>query len=121
MGRSRVSGLSLGLVNDFGRDLDDDDDETAGANDPRQDQGDELASSATKWHKHTVKVYDMIHRTMPSSNDSGRPRQLRFDTICNSVSRRTACGVFFELLQLKTWDIVELDQDEFCGDMKVNH
>jgi chromatin segregation and condensation protein Rec8/ScpA/Scc1 (kleisin family) len=108
--------LSLGLVNEFegeGGDEEDDDE------DPRQDQGDTLASSSSKWHKHTVKVFDMLHRNMPPRE----PRVLSFDGMCDAraVTRRTACGVFFELLQLKTWDIIELDQDEFFGDMKVRH
>jgi hypothetical protein len=29
--------------------------------------------------------------------------------------------VFFELLQLKTWDYIDLDQDESYGDIKVSH
>jgi chromatin segregation and condensation protein Rec8/ScpA/Scc1 (kleisin family) len=28
-------------------------------------------------------------------------------------------GVFFELLQLKTWDFLELEQDESYGDILV--
>jgi Conserved region of Rad21 / Rec8 like protein len=116
--RRRLSSLSLGLVNDFVNEFeqeDDDDDEEEV--DPRQGQGDELVSSSSKWHKHTVKVFDMLRRNMP---DDG-PRQMSFNAICDpgAVTRRTACGVFFELLQLKTWDYIELDQDEFFGDMKV--
>ena len=112
--RRRLSSLSLGLVNDFVNEFDEDDEEE---NDPRQAQGDALVSSSSKWHKHTVKVFDMLRRNMPDEE----PRQMSFNAICdpNAVTRRTACGVFFELLQLKTWDYVELDQDEFFGDMKV--
>jgi chromatin segregation and condensation protein Rec8/ScpA/Scc1 (kleisin family) len=108
--------LSLGLVNDFVNELEQEDDDEEDV-DPRQGQGDELVSSSSKWHKHTVKVFDMLRRNMP---DDG-PRQMSFNAICDpgAVTRRTACGVFFELLQLKTWDYIELDQDEFFGDMKV--
>jgi Conserved region of Rad21 / Rec8 like protein len=114
--RRRLSSLSLGLVNDFVNEFEEDDEEE---NDPRQGQGDQLVSSSSKWHKHTVKVFDMLRRNMPDDD----PRQMSFNAICDpdAVTRRTACGVFFELLQLKTWDYIELDQDEFYGDMKVRH
>jgi Conserved region of Rad21 / Rec8 like protein len=106
--------LSLGLVNDFVNEFEEEDEEE---NDPRQAQGDQLVSSSSKWHKHTVKVFDMLRRNMPDDE----PRQMSFNAICDpdAVTRRTACGVFFELLQLKTWDYIELDQDVFYGDMKV--
>ena len=55
--RRRLSSLSLGLVNDFVNEFDEDDEEE---NDPRQAQGDALVSSSSKWHKHTVKVFDML-------------------------------------------------------------
>jgi hypothetical protein len=68
--RRRLSSLSLGLVNDFVNEFeqeDDDDDEEEV--DPRQGQGDELVSSSSKWHKHTVKVFDMLRRNMPDPPD----------------------------------------------------
>jgi hypothetical protein len=113
--RSRLSGLSLGLANDFVREFDEE--EEGDEDDPRQDQGDALASSSSKWHKHTVKVFEMLHRNMPDDE----PQVMSFDSICDvrDVTRRTACGFFFELLQLKTWDFIELGQDEFFGDIKV--
>ena len=33
---------------------------------------------------------------------------------------RTAAGVFFELLQLKTWDFIEVDQDEAYGTIAIS-
>lgn len=112
--RRRLSSLSLGLVNDFVNEFEEEDEEE---DDPRQAQGDQLVSSSSKWHKHTVKVFDMLRRNMPDDE----PRQMSFNAICDpdAVTRRTACGVFFELLQLKTWDYIELDQDVFYGDMQV--
>jgi cohesin complex subunit SCC1 len=38
----------------------------------------------------------------------------------NKVGRRTAAGVFFELLQLKTWDYIEVGQDGAYGDIDVS-
>jgi len=48
-----------------------------------------------------------------------KPDHLSFDKLSSGVSRRTASSVFFELLQLKTWDFVELDQDESYEDITI--
>ena len=112
---SRESALSLGLVNDLEEDVIGDEDE------PRQVAGDELVSSSSKWHKHTVKVFSLLKRSMAGTDDDegSKPSHLSFDSLSKGSSRRTAAGVFFELLQLKTWDYIEIDQDESYGDIKV--
>jgi len=107
--------FSLGAVNDIEQDLQDQ---------PRQEQGDELISSTTKWHKHTVKVLTMLQNNMTSgeeNEDEGEEKatQLSYDKLSYGISRRTACGVFFELLQLKTWDFIDLDQDKSYADIKI--
>jgi cohesin complex subunit SCC1 len=84
----------------------------------RQAPGDELVSSTSKWHKHTVKVYNMLKKSM--GDEEGKAPQLSFDNLSKGCSRRTAAGVFFELLQLKTWDFVELNQDESYGDIQIS-
>jgi len=110
--RSRDSGLSLGLVNDFQDDIIDEGD--------RQEAGDAAVSSSAKWHKHTTKVYNMLKANMAADgSDSEKPDHLSFNDLSKSVSRRTASGVFFELLQLKTWDFIELNQSDSYGDIKV--
>jgi hypothetical protein len=113
--RSRESALSLGLVNDLEGDIIGNDD------DPRQAAGDELVSSSSKWHKHTIKVFSLLKQNIAGTNDKdgSKPDQLSFDHLSSGGSRRTAAGVFFELLQLKTWDFIELDQGESYGDIKV--
>jgi cohesin complex subunit SCC1 len=108
---SQRSEFSLGAVNDMEGDLDDE---------PRQEQGEELASSSSKWHKHTVKVLDMLKRNIAEDDeDKQKPQHLSFDKLSHGTSRRTACGVFFELLQLKTWSFIELDQSKSYGDIKI--
>lgn len=108
---SQRSNFSLGAVNDL-------EDEISGES--RQEQGDMQISSGTKWHKHTVKVLDMLKKNMtPEDNDKDKRDHLSYDKLSNGVSRRTACGVFFELLQLKTWDFIELDQQESYADIKI--
>jgi cohesin complex subunit SCC1 len=102
---SRDSRLSLGLVKDFGAEEDDDV--------PRQDAGDDAVTSTTKWHNHTLKVYKLLTANMSAEGNSALPHCVTFqELVQQQVSRRTAAGVFFELLQLKTWDFIDLDQDE---------
>merc|ERR1740139_1880065 len=79
----------------------------------------------TKWHKHTVKVLKMLQNSMTSGQEEEdeegeeKATQLSYDKLSYGISRRTACGVFFELLQLKTWDFIELDQDKSYEDIKI--
>ena len=50
------------------------------------------------------------------------PEQVRFGELTkNVVSRRNTASVFFEMLQLKTWEIIDLDQDEaYNGDITIS-
>mmetsp|Transcript_14574 Transcript_14574/g.26404 ORF Transcript_14574/g.26404 Transcript_14574/m.26404 type:complete len:666 (+) Transcript_14574:149-2146(+) len=115
-GSSR-SPFSLGLVNEL---LSEDEED-----DERQEQGSDLASSNSKWHKHTIKTLNMLKRNMATGDEEmeegaePKPDHLSFDKLSSGVSRRTASSVFFELLQLKTWDFIELDQDESYGDITI--
>lgn len=121
--RSDRSSFSLGAVNDLEKELyqvDDDEDK------PRQELGDELVSHTTKWHKHTVRVFGMLKRNMKSRNadeadaeEEEKQAQLSYNKLSQGCSRRTASGVFFEMLQLKTWDFVELSQDKSYGDITI--
>lgn len=117
-----VSSFSLGAVNDLEQDLIASEEEA-----PRQEAGDEEVSSNAKWHKHTVRVLTMLKRNMTSGAEEeeevegeAKATQLSYDKLSNGCSRRTAAGVFFELLQLKTWDFLELSQDESYGDITVH-
>ena len=108
---SQRSSFSLGAVNDLEEEI---------AGESRQEQGDILASSGSKWHNHTVKVLDMLKRNMTSDEkDDEMAKDLSYDKLSYGVSRRTACGVFFELLQLRTWDFIELSQRESYADIKI--
>mmetsp|Transcript_15990 Transcript_15990/g.19895 ORF Transcript_15990/g.19895 Transcript_15990/m.19895 type:complete len:707 (-) Transcript_15990:202-2322(-) len=112
--QSIASTFSLGAVNDQTM--------TVGANEDRQEQGGELVSSSSKWHKHTVKVLQMLKRQMSTAEDDvGTPiSSLSYNELSQGCSKRTAAGVFFEMLQLKTWDFLELDQEESYGDIKIS-
>ena len=107
----------LGLVNE----LDMDSEEEGEDEENRQAIGDQ-PSSSTKWHKHTVKVLKLLQRKMlPSDEDEEeKPLQVQFQELSHNCTRRTAASVFFELLQLKTWDFIELDQSDAYGDISIS-
>ena len=45
--------------------------------------------------------------------------EVLFQDIAEHCTRRTAASVFFETLQLKTWDFIEVDQDEEYGPITI--
>ena len=45
---------------------------------------------------------------------------LSFDAFTAGANKRSAVGVFVELLHLKTWDFVQLDQPAAYGDIAVS-
>ena len=115
--------LDLGLVNDMSVDSEDEDAED------RQALGD-VASSATKWHKHTVRVFQHLKKSMRDpdqehdSDDEEQedlPAQVEFHEITKKVtSRRNAASIFFEMLQLKTWDFIEVEQTDAYGAITIS-
>ena len=118
---SRNGSLSFSLVNDLLGPVDDDN--------PRQTLGsDELTSSKSKWHKHTTQVFSLLKSRMSSGKseahdddeeETPKPSQLSYTALSHGCTRRAAATVFLELLQLKTWDFVELEQDASFGDITI--
>ena len=113
-----------GLVNELALDSDADEDDDEENREAIGDQN----SNSTKWHKHTVRVLQLLQRKIKSSVDEDNdeneenPKQshVQFEDLSHNCTRRTAASVFFELLQLKTWDFVELEQPEPYGDIAVS-
>ena len=117
--QSDRSSFSLGAVNELDKDFYD-------ADEDRQAAGDEIVSHNSKWHTHTVKVLRKIKNEMKSRNadeddeeENAKDAQLSYNKLISGVNRRTAAGVFFEMLQLKTWDFVELNQEKSYGDIVI--
>ena len=107
---SHRSSFSLGAVNDLEADI----------SGERQEISDSFADSGSKWHKHTVRVFNMLKTNIATDEEvDDLPNDLSFQKISDGVSRQTACGVFFELLQLKTWDFIELNQEKSYGDITI--
>jgi cohesin complex subunit SCC1 len=111
LGPGQASTLDLGMVNELQVEDEGDDDET------RQALGDK-EGTAQKWHQHTVKVLQMLQRTIGDDNE--HVQEVSYDALSKNCSRRTAASVFFELLQLKTWDFIEIDQQDPYGDIEIS-
>ena len=100
--------FSLGNVNDLEREFFQKEDQNL-----RQQQGSDLAPSSSKWHAHTVKVLETIKQNLEDQDS------LSYQSLTKGCSKRTASGFFFELLQLKTWDFIDVRQEGSYGDVMV--
>ena len=115
--------FSLGATNemDIGAGVDFDGAAADGENDY-----DASTTTTSKWHKNTVKVFEVLKKNLISpdgeENDDDMPKKeyVSYNTLSDGVSRRTAAGFFFELLQLKTLNYIELNQDESYGDITIS-
>lgn len=121
-GRSSSIG-DLGLVNEL--ELEDEDEDDIDDPEQREALGEHVGN---KWHKHTVKVLKLLQsrlRTLDSDEDddeeqeASKPTFLEFGELAKNVNRRTAASCFMECLQLKTWDFLELVQDEEYGPITI--
>lgn len=108
---SQGSILSLGAVNDLEQEF-----LQKEIQDLRQHQGSDLALSSSQWHAHTVKVLEIIKRNLEDQQID----DLSYQALTKGCSRRTASGFFFELLQLKTWDFIDVRQDGSYGDVLIS-
>ena len=105
--------FSLGATNALKEDFGDDDNVERLTTDE---------TSAT-WHKNTVRVFQVLkNKMMPNDNDSTASvlDRVSYNELSQGVTRRTAAGVFFELLALKTLNFVELNQMEPFGDIDIS-
>lgn len=73
-----------------------------------EDQAD-TATNPSKWHKNTVKVLKVLQTNLAEQES------VSYKELSHGVTRRTAAGVFFEILQLKTLDFIEVNQPEAEG------
>uniref|UniRef100_A0AAV1UP79 Double-strand-break repair protein rad21 n=1 Tax=Peronospora matthiolae TaxID=2874970 RepID=A0AAV1UP79_9STRA len=96
--------------------------ELGAVNDIRSDAQDGAALDHTdastaqhKWHPHTVKVMKVLRQSLHDKEEVTY-KQLTKKT----QDRRTAAALFFELLQLKTLDYVDVEQAAPYADIKVS-
>ena len=116
--------FSLGATNemDIGGGVDFD---TSAADDEKD--YDANTATTSKWHKNTVKVFQVLKKNLlspdgDSNYDDDMPKKefVSYNSLSDGVSRRTAAGFFFELLQLKTLNYIELNQSDSYGDITIS-
>jgi len=117
--------FELGAVNDFQAEENDMDETKSDAGSSYSaslaDGDEDRDGNIAHWHPHTKKVMTMLESQFKTNEDEA----VSYNDISGvsgkapKVGRRTAAGVFFELLQLKTWDFVEVAQDGAYGDITV--
>ncbi|KAG3078638.1 hypothetical protein PI124_g15925 [Phytophthora idaei] len=98
-------GIELGAVNDIRGD-------TNGATEIDRA---EASTAQHKWHPHTVKVMKVLRKSL-NNKEEVTYKQLTKKT----QGRRTAAALFFELLQLKTLDYVDVEQTAPYSDIKIS-
>ena len=81
---------------------------------PAPDDFDRSGAQDRDWHPNTIKVVGLLRNQLDAAES------LSFDAFTAGANKRSAVGVFVELLHLKTWDFVQLDQAAAYGDITVS-
>ncbi|KAH8080361.1 hypothetical protein JL720_9054 [Aureococcus anophagefferens] len=81
---------------------------------PAPDDFDRSGAQDRDWHPNTIKVVGLLRDQLDAAES------LSFDAFTAGANKRSAVGVFVELLHLKTWDFVQLDQPAAYGDITVS-
>ena len=81
---------------------------------PAPDDFDRSGAQDRDWHPNTIKVVGLLRDQLDAAES------LSFDAFTAGANKRSAVGVFVELLHLKTWDFVQLDQPAAYGDIAVS-
>jgi hypothetical protein len=64
-----------------------------------------IEANTADWNPRTKHVFDIVNDQLQ------RRESISFQDLSIGVSKRTAAACFLEILQLKTWDIIELKQE----------
>ncbi|GLD95922.1 hypothetical protein PINS_up004600 [Pythium insidiosum] len=73
-----------------------------------------FSTAQHKWHPHTVKVMKVLRTSLQEKTEVTYNQLTK-----NTQNRRTAAALFFELLQLKTLNYVDINQTRPYGDIKI--
>jgi len=87
------------------------------------------SNNSNEWHPHTTKVLHMLRQALAHDNvagnkeeekEKGKRDQLSYFSLVQHCKRHTVTSIFFELLQLKTLDYIELEQLSSRGDVLIS-
>ena len=80
-------------------------------------QGEDEEEVNFVWHPNTVKILTFLRRQLKGKE--GRKRGVTLQMLAAEASRANVAKFFWELLQLKTWDFVQLEQRVAYGDIVI--
>mmetsp|Transcript_22698 Transcript_22698/g.79373 ORF Transcript_22698/g.79373 Transcript_22698/m.79373 type:complete len:598 (-) Transcript_22698:236-2029(-) len=67
-----------------------------------------------KWNTRTKRVLETLNASLETREST------TYKDLAGSSSRHTVAGCFFELLVLKSWDVVDVDQEDAYGDIHIS-
>jgi chromatin segregation and condensation protein Rec8/ScpA/Scc1 (kleisin family) len=67
-----------------------------------------------RWHSRTANMMKLLQRELPGDEDT-----VSYQSLAENRRRRTVAGCFFEVLQLKTWGRIDVQQDEAYGEITI--
>ena len=73
------------------------------------------AAQASKWRRRTNRLLELLQKHMRAEGEEDeepKPTSLSYGSIAEGYDRHKVAGVFYMLLQLKTWDFVDLKQSQ---------
>jgi chromatin segregation and condensation protein Rec8/ScpA/Scc1 (kleisin family) len=78
----------------------------------RDFDGEDFADEG-KWNARTLQVLNILRDQLKQSDE------VSFRELSAGVTKRTAATCFLEVLQLKTWDIIDAVQEHSLGDIMI--
>jgi cohesin complex subunit SCC1 len=85
--------------------------------------GDEAGGEATtQWHPNTMRMCKLLRTRIAAAakeKPHERPPTVAFSQVTRNARRTKAANLFWEVLQLKTWDFIEVDQEHAYDDVQI--
>ncbi|CAG8453711.1 1016_t:CDS:10 [Paraglomus brasilianum] len=91
----------------------------------QDDSQDQQTGSEVTFSKNTIKAMRLLQREFERTSNEGGSRRLRektpisYETVAGKAKRQDAVKLFFELLVLKTKDVIDVQQKKSYGDIDI--
>lgn len=79
----------------------------------KKEQNNPIVGAPESWNARTALVLEVLQDQFKEKEE------VTFKEISNGISRRTAATCFLEILQLKTWGLIDTNQDEPYADIAL--
>lgn len=85
--------------------------ESGSENEDNDEEGE--PSSEARWHKRTANMLRLCQGVLENTDS------ITYQSLAEGKNKRTVASCFFEILQLKTWDRIDLHQDDPYGLIQI--